>query len=164
MGCLIVYICTWNEEADIFEFVNWIFFEHKVYCSCTSICFMRLFFFSKVLADLLDKVVAHLSSSSTECFFSMAQYKGQWGRGTHSVFFLTIESKKRILKGTLWISEVSQFLCTWDINLTSRAGSPPPKWFGALVNWTLTMKLTLRTWNGPKLEAQSYTIRFTAVP
>lgn len=47
MGCLIVYICTWNEEADIFEFINWIFFEHKVYCSCTSICFIyvSLFFF-----------------------------------------------------------------------------------------------------------------------
>ncbi|KAM4712468.1 protein broad-minded isoform 2-T2 [Anableps anableps] len=29
----------------------------------------------KVLADLLEKVVAHLSSSASECFFSPAQYK-----------------------------------------------------------------------------------------
>ncbi|XP_045917373.1 protein broad-minded [Micropterus dolomieu] len=29
----------------------------------------------KVLADLLEKVVAHLSNSATECFFSPAQYK-----------------------------------------------------------------------------------------
>ncbi|XP_022626071.1 protein broad-minded [Seriola dumerili] len=31
----------------------------------------------KVLADLLEKVVAHLSRSSTECFFSPAQYKAE---------------------------------------------------------------------------------------
>ncbi|KAG7508076.1 hypothetical protein JOB18_002477 [Solea senegalensis] len=31
----------------------------------------------QVLADLLDKVVAHLSSSTTECFFSPAQYKAE---------------------------------------------------------------------------------------
>ncbi|KAM8725656.1 protein broad-minded isoform 4-T4 [Acanthopagrus schlegelii] len=30
-----------------------------------------------VLADLLEKVVAHLSNSSTECFFSPAQYKAE---------------------------------------------------------------------------------------
>ncbi|XP_033991612.1 protein broad-minded isoform X1 [Trematomus bernacchii] len=31
----------------------------------------------KVLADLLEKVVAHLSSSASECFFSPAQYKAE---------------------------------------------------------------------------------------
>ncbi|TMS11937.1 Protein broad-minded, partial [Larimichthys crocea] len=31
----------------------------------------------KVLADLLEKVVAHLSNSATECFFSPAQYKAE---------------------------------------------------------------------------------------
>ncbi|GLD49786.1 protein broad-minded-like protein [Lates japonicus] len=34
----------------------------------------------KVLADLLEKVVAHLSSSATECFFSPAQYKVSQGK------------------------------------------------------------------------------------
>lgn len=71
---------TWNDGAETFEFVNWIL--AYVLCMC--------FFFSPVLADLLDKVVAHLSSSSTECFFSPAQYKGQWEGGTLLVFFLTI--------------------------------------------------------------------------
>lgn len=50
------------------EFVNWIFFfKHNVDHSC----------FSPALADLLDKVVAHQSNSSAECFFSPVPYKGQ---------------------------------------------------------------------------------------
>lgn len=34
---------TWNDRADTCEFVNWIFFHHKV--CCTGICFMYVFFF-----------------------------------------------------------------------------------------------------------------------
>lgn len=40
-----------------------------------SSCFLFL-----VLADLLDKAVAHLSGSPAECFFSPARHKGQWGK------------------------------------------------------------------------------------
>lgn len=62
-----------------------------------------------MLADLLDKVVAHLSSYSAECFFSPAHHKGQWGGGgennTFTFFSWQLRQRKWTLKGIDWISE-----------------------------------------------------------
>ncbi|XP_026174854.1 protein broad-minded isoform X1 [Mastacembelus armatus] len=43
-----------------------------------------------VLADLLEKVVAHLSNSATECFFSPAQYKAE-DKGVTSAVLSSVE-------------------------------------------------------------------------
>lgn len=66
--------------------------------------------FSTVLADLLENVVAHLSSSASEGFFSPAPYKGQ--RCTQSFlfffFFFWQCCQTKISKG--WFTEVSKKL------------------------------------------------------
>ncbi|XP_037607377.1 protein broad-minded isoform X1 [Sebastes umbrosus] len=45
----------------------------------------------KGLADLLEKVVAHLSNSATECFFSKAQYKAEEEKSVESAVLSSVE-------------------------------------------------------------------------
>lgn len=94
-GCYPRSINSWTRRSWCI-LIHKLDFLWKVYCSCASIFLMYVSCFSPpVLADLLEKVVAHLSNSATECFFSPAQYKGQWGRATHAGFTSwTIKSNK----------------------------------------------------------------------
>lgn len=99
-----------------------------------------------MLADLLDKVVGHLSS--TECFFTKAQYKGQWWRGICLLFVLTIRSRKNNSKG--------QSVDQWNKPLSSFPGLPQPKRSAVSANWTLTLKLLgVQSWR-PKVEQKIY--------
>ncbi|KAL7389046.1 hypothetical protein ABVT39_025382 [Epinephelus coioides] len=50
----------------------------------------------KVLADLLEKVVAHLSNSATECFFSPAQYKACFTAEENSVESTVLSSVEQL--------------------------------------------------------------------
>lgn len=71
-----------------------------IYSSCP--CLLVL-----VLADLLDQVVAHLSGSSAECFFSPAHHKGQWGNEhIHPVDSLQLRPRQASPKVILWTGGV----------------------------------------------------------
>nr|XP_020471046.1 protein broad-minded isoform X2 [Monopterus albus] len=108
----------------------------------------------KVLADLLEKVVTHLSGSATECFFSPAQYKAE-EKSVRSTVLSSVEqlgintclrygSYLSLLKDdavhdlTLLMKHVKIFLSTQRVKnssdlITQQDGYPGHDWFVSTV-------------------------------
>ncbi|XP_044024857.1 protein broad-minded isoform X2 [Siniperca chuatsi] len=107
----------------------------------------------KVLADLLEKVVAHLSNSATECFFSLAQYKEE--KSVKSAVLSSVEqlginnclrygSYLKLLKEdavndlTLLMKHIKIFLVTQRVKtaselITQQGGYPGHDWLASTV-------------------------------
>uniref|UniRef100_A0A3B4WUY0 Protein broad-minded n=1 Tax=Seriola lalandi dorsalis TaxID=1841481 RepID=A0A3B4WUY0_SERLL len=123
---------------------SWMVICRRLYCKVMT---SKPSILTGKLADLLEKVVAHLSRSATECFFSPAQYKEE--KSVKSTVLSPVEqlginiclygSYLKLLKDnavqdlTLLMKHIKIFLSSQRAQTSSQLGYPGHDWLASTV-------------------------------